>query len=129
MSRTQTLLVTTAMALALPLASAMAQTASTSCGPETWSTDKMTYVKTPCTGAETVGTSGPTANAANSTTMIKQEMKQGAPYAYGAAPMQSQAVAAGPGYASMNDQCGPSNTVAVTDEYGRKYNCRGDRIR
>jgi len=33
------------------------------------------------------------------------------------------------GYASMNDQCGPSNVASITDEYGRKYNCRGDRIR
>ena len=48
----------------------------------------------------------------------------------GYVPMQSQAVAAGPSYASMGDQsCGASNAVAIKDEYGHKYNCRGDRIR
>ena len=45
-------------------------------------------------------------------------------------PMPAQAVATGPSYASMGNQsCGPSNAVAITDEYGHKYNCRGDRIR
>ena len=128
MTRTQTLLVTTAMALALPLASAMAQSDS-SCGPETWSTEKMTYTKAPCTAAEAVGTSGPTASGSgNSTTMTKQEMKQGG-YGY-AEPMQNQAALGGSPYASMgNGDCGLPNAPAITDEYGRKYTCRGDRIR
>jgi hypothetical protein len=28
-----------------------------------------------------------------------------------------------------NQSCGPAKAVAITDEFGRKYNCRGDRIR
>jgi hypothetical protein len=135
MTRTQTLLITTAFALTVPLASAIGQTASstTKCGPVAFSTERMAYSSAPCAGGETagaVGTSGPTAfGANNSSSMTKAEQKQGAPYGYRYAPMQSQAVMAGPGYAAMNDQCGPSNAPSITDEYGRKYNCRGDRIR
>lgn len=29
----------------------------------------------------------------------------------------------------MEDQCGPTNAATIKDEYGRSYNCRGDRIR
>jgi hypothetical protein len=140
MTRTQTLLVTTAMALALPLASAIAQTASTTtkCGPVAWSTDKMAYSSAPCAGGETagvVGTSGPTAfGANNSSSMTKAEQKQGQTtympmQGQTYMPMQAQAVQGAPNMASMNDQCGPSNAATITDEYGRKYNCRGDRIR
>jgi hypothetical protein len=28
-----------------------------------------------------------------------------------------------------SSSCGPKNAVAITDEFGHKYNCRGDRIR
>jgi hypothetical protein len=28
-----------------------------------------------------------------------------------------------------NQSCGPAKAVAIADEFGRKYNCRGDRIR
>lgn len=129
MTRTQIVVVATAMALAVPLGSAMAQTRA--CGVETWSTDKMAYVNVPCTAGETsaggtVGAAAPSVQGSNSTTITKQEMKQGTYYP---APMQTQAVTAGPSYASMGDSCGPSRTVALTDEYGHKYNCRGDRIR
>jgi hypothetical protein len=56
-------------------------------------------------------------------------MKQGMPVTYGYAPMQAQAVASGPAPGPMmGDQCGSLSSVAITDEYGRKYNCRGDRI-
>ena len=138
MTRTQTLFVVTVLAGAIPLASALAQTAS-SCGPESWSTDKMAYVKTPCNAGDAtanVGTSGPTAyGSGSSSSMTKAEMKS-APYGYAQPgyapmPMQSQAVAASPNDASMmnNQSCGASNAVAITDEYGRKYNCRGDRMR
>ena len=136
MTRIQTLLVTTAFAAVIPLASAMAQTGGvndTKCGPETWSTDKMMYVDVPCVGAEaaqqqgTVGAAAPTVNGPNSTTYTGAEMRQGGMYAYGAQPQQ--AAAPGPAYTSMRDQsCGASNSVAITDEYGHKYNCRGDRI-
>jgi len=139
MTRTQTLLVTTAIALTVPLA-AMAQTGSpTKCGPVAFSTEKMAYTSAPCAGSEaagTVGTSGPTVfGANNSSSMTKAEQKQGVPsYGY-YIPMQSQAVLAGPAdagpaYAGMADQsCGSANAVSIRDEYGRKYNCRGDRIR
>ena len=53
MTRIQTLLATTALLAVIPLASAMAQSAAGKCGPETWSTDKMTYVGTPCPGGIT----------------------------------------------------------------------------
>jgi hypothetical protein len=120
MTRIQTLLVTTALAAVLPFASAMAQTggaSGTKCGPETWSTDKMMYVDVPCVGAEaaqqpaTVGAAAP--------------MRQGGMYA-----QPQQASASGPAYSSMGNQsCGAPNSVAITDEFGHKYNCRGDRIR
>ena len=134
MTRAQTLLVTTALAAALPLASAMAQTGGasiTKCGPETWSTDQMTYVNVPCLGGEsaqgTVGAAAPSVTGSNSTTYTKAQMKDGEYYGQ---PMPSQAVAAGAPYASMGDQsCGAPNAVAITDEYGHKYNCRGERIR
>jgi hypothetical protein len=141
MMRTQTLIITTAIALALPFA-AIAQTPSstTKCGPVAFSTERMNYSSAPCAGGEsagTVGTSGPTVvGANNSSSMTKAEMKQGAPAGYGYAPMpvqQAQAVSMGPnssmGMAPMADQCGPSNAAAIKDEYGRKYNCRGDRVR
>jgi hypothetical protein len=31
-------------------------------------------------------------------------------------------------YGGMNGDQGNPNRVCITDEYGRKYNCRGDRI-
>ena len=135
MTRAQTLIVTTALAAAIPLATAMAQTGGnpgTKCGPETWSTDKMMYVDVPCIGAEavqqgTVGAAAPSVSGTNSTTYTKAQMKQGEYYTQ---PMPSQAVSAGPAYTSMGDQsCGSLRAVAITDEYGHKYNCRGDRIR
>jgi len=42
-------------------------------------------------------------------------------------PMQEQAMA--PDRAPSLDKCGPSNAVAMKDEFGHKYNCRGDRVR
>ena len=140
MTRTQTLLVTTALALTVPLA-AMAQTGSpTKCGPVAFSTEKMAYTSAPCAGSEAagaVGTSGPTVfGANNSSSMTKAEQKQGVTYAPGYAPMQAQAVMAGPAYGapamagpSIDQSCGSPNAVSIRDEYGRRYNCRGDRIR
>jgi hypothetical protein len=71
--------------------------------------------------------------------MTKAQMKEPAPDGYaqpGYAPMRSQAVAAEPANGSMmenhmmgSQSCGPAKAVAITDEYGHKYNCRGDRIR
>jgi hypothetical protein len=113
----------------------MAQTGGnpdTKCGAETWSTSKMMYVNVPCVGAEaaqqgTIGAAAPSVTGTNSTTYTKAQMKQGEYYTQ---PMPSQAVSAGPSYATMGSaSCGPKNAVAITDEYGHKYNCRGDRIR
>jgi len=127
MTRIQTLVVVTAVAFAVPLAPAIAQT---KCGPESWSTEKMAYTSAPCAGE--VGTACPTVSqagpsATSSSSMIKQDMKQGNVSGY--SPMQEQAMAPAPSMAPMADQCGAPNVAAMTDEYGRKYNCRGDRIR
>jgi hypothetical protein len=141
MTRTQTVLVTTAMILALPLATATAQTSSSGikCGPVAFSAEKMAYTSAPCTGVEvssagSVGATSPTAaGSPNSSSMTKAEMKGApmgyAPAGYAYAPMQQQAVMAGPSMAAANDQCGPGNVATIRDEYGRRYNCRGDRIR
>lgn len=141
MTRIQTLIATTAIATIIPLA-AIAQTATstTKCGPVAFSTERMNYASAPCAGGETagtVGTSGPTVvGANNSSSMTKAEMKQGAPAGYGYAPMPMQQAQTAPmganasmGMATMGDQCGPSSAATMKDEYGRKYNCRGDRIR
>jgi hypothetical protein len=41
-------------------------------------------------------------------------------------PMQEQATA--PNMAPISTLCGP-HSVTMADEYGRQYNCRGDRVR
>ena len=137
MTRTQTLLLTTAIAFTVPLA-AIAQTTTTGmkCGPVAFSAEKMAYTSGPCVGGQasaSVGTSGPTAfGSPNSTTMTKAEQKAGAGgYVMAPMPMQAQAISAGPapGAQMMSDQCGPGNVATIKDEYGRRYNCRGDRIR
>src|SRR6476659_762008 len=102
---------TLAVALTLPLGAAMAQSASPTCGPETWSTSQMAYVAQPCTtpgAGGTVGATTPSVTGTNSTTMTKAEMKQGT---YGYAPMPAQAVSPGPA-AYAGDTCGASNAVA-----------------
>jgi hypothetical protein len=46
-------------------------------------------------------------------------------------PMQGQEMAAAPSMAPMpstNGQCMPGKAT-MKDEYGRKYDCRGDRVR
>jgi hypothetical protein len=104
------------------------------CGPVAFSAEKMAYTSGPCTGGEvsaSVGTSGPTAfGSPNATTMTKAEQKAAPGYVIAPMPMQAQAVAApGPAPMMVSDQCGPSNVATIKDEYGRRYNCRGDRIR
>ncbi len=42
-------------------------------------------------------------------------------------PMQEQAMT--PNMAPITTVCGPHNAVTMKDEYGRQYNCRGDRVR
>jgi len=90
----------------------------------------------------------PTANAtdtagggSHSTTMLKQEIKNesaaGMSQSYGQVPLGATGrvtTASGAGYSPQQayggmsgDQTNPY-TVCITDEYGRKYNCRGDRI-
>jgi hypothetical protein len=133
MTRTQTILLTTALALTVPLA-AIAQTASSSmkCGPVAFSARDMSYSSGPCTGATAgaVGPSGPTVTGANnSTTMTKAEMKQGGAYGYAPMPMQAQAVSAGANMGYADQSCSDLRAATIKDEYGRRYNCRGDRIR
>ena len=147
MMRTRTLLITVAIAFVVPLAAANAQSVvGTKCGPVAFSSERMAYTGGPCIGS--TDTSGPTANQAvqagsQSSSVTKAEIKQGmqpgyAPPQPGYAPMpmqQAQAVSMGPNpnmgpnMAPMGDKCGPMNATAIRDEYGRKYNCRGDRIR
>jgi hypothetical protein len=108
MIRVQAVLIASAaLALAVPFGTAMAQTV---------------------TGE--IGTAGPIAGEPSSTTMVKAEMKQGTYYTEPASVQPVQAVSTGPRYAATADQsCGPANAAAITDEYGHKYNCRGDRLR
>lgn len=153
MTRTQTLLITTALALAIPLASAGAQTPShgAKCGPVTFSNEKMAYTSMPCaegaTGAAStnaVGNTSPNvaqtgAGVTASSSMTKQEIKQEAAagsMAYGV-PSGPASVPSGPNYAAASAPsmmaaadpgCDP-NAASMKDEYGRKYNCRGDRVR
>jgi hypothetical protein len=42
-------------------------------------------------------------------------------------PMQEQAMA--PNMAPITTVCGAHNSVTMQDEFGRMYNCRGDRVR
>ena len=141
MIRMRTLLITTALAVAVPLATAGAQTPShgTKCGPVTFSNEKMAYTSMPCaegaTGAASTNAVGNTSpNVAQtgsgvtaSSSMTKQEIKQDSAAGSMASGVQmSQSVAAAPGYAS-SDQC-DLRAATLTDEYGRKYNCRGDRL-
>ena len=42
-------------------------------------------------------------------------------------PMQEEAKV--PNMAPVTTVCGPHNAVTMKDEYGRQYNCRGDRVR
>lgn len=42
-------------------------------------------------------------------------------------PMQEQAMV--PNVAPITTVCGAENAVTMKDEFGRQYNCRGDRVR
>jgi hypothetical protein len=113
-------------------------TNTVTCGPEAWSTDTMSYTNTPCggvTGAaldRDVGFSGPvaaptSANATSSSSMLHQEMKE----LETAAPPQEVLAESAPTMTSQGASQPACNlhAVAITDEYGFKYNCRGDRLR
>jgi hypothetical protein len=149
MARFQTLLITTALAVTIPLISAGAQTPShgTKCGPVAWSTEKMAYTSMPCadgaTGAASnnaVGNTSPSVaqtgtGVTSSSSMTKQEIKQqsSAGSMANGAPMTPALggpdyYAMGPSMAAASDDCSP-NAASMKDEYGRKYNCRGDRVR
>jgi hypothetical protein len=43
--------------------------------------------------------------------------------------MQEQATAPAPNMAPMSNECGSPRVATMKDEFGRKYNCRGDRVR
>jgi hypothetical protein len=98
MTRIQALFVTAAMAFALPLGAAVAQTPSTS-------------------------TAAPLGSVSNPARTLP-----GAPDNV-PSPMQEQAMAPAPNMAPMNDGCGSPRVVTMKDEFGHKYNCRGDRVR
>jgi len=129
MTRIQTLIVTTAVAFALPFGAALAQTASpsTKCGPVAFSTDKMAYTSAPCAAGDTAATAAPSGPAASQARA--QPASQPASSSGIRSPMQEQAMAPAPNMAPMSDECGSANAATMKDEYGRKYNCRGDRIR
>src|SRR5438445_8208458 len=58
MTRTLSILMTALLGATLATAAGHAQTrpsAQAKCGPEVWSTDKMTYENVPCTGGEEIG--------------------------------------------------------------------------
>ncbi|MBV8186801.1 MAG: hypothetical protein JOY64_10950 [Alphaproteobacteria bacterium] len=91
-----------------------------------------------------VGTTTPNANATagggtQSTTMLKQEIKNesasGMSQSYGqgtapgyAAPSGRYGYGTQQAYGGMSGNDSNPNGVCITDEYGYKYNCRGDRI-
>jgi hypothetical protein len=124
MTRIQTLIVTTAIAFALPLGAALAQTASTStkCGPVSFSAEKMAYTSAPCAGdsAAIAAPSGPAASQARTLPASSSNARS---------PMQEQAMAPARTMAPMSDECGSPSVATMKDEFGRKYNCRGDRVR
>lgn len=103
MTCTKTLPVLFAIALAAPIASANAQGNGPPCGPETWSTENMTYAKVPCTGGE----------AASPDARAKTYRS----------PTPNTA------YTPPTEPAFDPRAVFITDEYGFKYNARGDRIR
>lgn len=123
MTRIRTLIVTTAVALALPLGAAFAQSASPSmkCGPVAFSSEKMAYTSAPCVGdSATAAPSGPAPSQARTQPTLSPDVRS---------PMQEQAMAPAPNMAPMGDECGSPSAAAMKDEFGRKYNCRGDRVR
>lgn len=96
----------------------------------------MSYTNISCggvTGAaldRDVGFSGPvaaptSANATSSTSMLHQQMKE----LETAAPPPPRAVIAETAPMVTSQPACNLNAVAITDEYGFKYNCRGDRLR
>jgi hypothetical protein len=97
MTRTRTLIVSTAVALTLPFGAAVAQTVNPS-------------------------PAAPSSREIGRT----QSMPDYVP-----SPMQEQAMAPAPApnMAPMTNECGSPRIATMTDEYGRKYNCRGDRVR
>lgn len=112
-------------------------TSAATCGPEAWSTDTMSYATLPSCGGVTgaaldrdVGFTGPvaaptSADATSSTSMLHQEMKE----LETAPPAAPRAVLAEtPPMVASQPAC-DLHAVAITDEYGFKYNCRGARLR
>jgi hypothetical protein len=107
------------------------------CGPEAWSTDTMSYANIPSCGGVTgaaldrdVGFTGPvaaptSADATSSTSMLHQQMKE----LETAAPPPPQAVLADTAPMVASQPACDMHAVAITDEYGFRYNCRGDRLR
>ena len=123
MIRVQVFIASAALALAVPFAATAQTDANCWLQPHGAQT---------CITGE-VGTAGPVAGEFSSTTMLKAEMKQGLSYdtpGYTEPTLQAQAVPVAPSPVAMAavQSCGPANVAALTDEYGNKYNCRGDRL-
>src|SRR6478752_6805856 len=97
MTRTQRLIVTTAVAFALPFGAALAQTPSPSAAAPV----------------------GPVFNPSRTLPSSPDDVPS---------PMQEQATAPAPNMAPMSSDCGSPRVATMKDEFGRKYNCRGDRI-
>jgi hypothetical protein len=112
-------------------------TSAATCGPEAWSSDTMSYATLPSCGGVTgaaldrdVGFTGPVAaptraDATSSTSMLHQEMKE----LETAPPAPPRAVLAETTPMVASQPACDLHAVAITDEYGFKYNCRGDRLR
>lgn len=98
MTRIQMLIVTTAVALAVPFGAAIAQTPGTS----------------------TAAPPGPISNPARTLPAYPDNVPS---------PMQEQAMAPASTVAPTAETCGSPRVVTMKDEFGHKYNCRGDRIR
>lgn len=66
-------------------------------------------------------------SSASPATPSRPAINQPASRTDGPSPMQEQAMA--PNMAPITTVCGPGNSVTMQDEFGHKYNCRGDRVR
>jgi len=98
MTRLQMLLLSTAVAIALPSGVAFSQ----------------------APGGSTAPAVGPIVNPARTLPASPEDVRS---------PMQEPPMAPSANVATAPDACGPSNAATIMDEFGRKYDCRGQRLR
>jgi hypothetical protein len=92
-------------------------------------------------GSPTANATDTAAGGTQSSTMLEQRIKNqsaaGMPQSYGQGPMAAPRAASpssqyGYGtqqaFSTADDQMQDPRRVCITDEYGYRYNCRGDRI-